>query len=82
MTVPANYEGVVSDWSQATTYAHLRRGGTKFNNTEYTLTSSQLSGVGTLSINQEKKQITVNSSSKEYYWKRWKCWQFFYTNLL
>lgn len=63
MTVPANYEGVVSDWSQATTYANLRRGGTKFANTEYTLTSSQLSGVGTLSINQEKKQITVNSSS-------------------
>lgn len=63
MTVPANYEGVVSDWSQATTYASLRRGGTKFANTEYTLTSSQLSGVGTLSINQEKKQITVNSSS-------------------
>lgn len=63
MTVPANYEGVVSDWSQATTYANLRRGGTKFANTEYILTSSQLSGVGTLSINQEKKQITVNSSS-------------------
>lgn len=63
MTVPANYEGVVSDWKPATTYATLRRGGTKFANTDYTLSATLVSGSGSLSIDQSKKQITVNSSS-------------------
>lgn len=64
ITVEATNEGVVGDWSQASTYATLRRGSKFIDNTEYTITATQLTpNVGTLSINQEKKQITVNRSS-------------------
>lgn len=63
MTVPANSDGMVGDWSNANTYASLRRGGTIFENSEYTITATSITGVGTVSIDQSKKLITVDSSS-------------------
>lgn len=64
MTVESTYEGVVGDWSQAVTYATLRRGSKTIANTDYEISYSKLTnGIGTLSIDQEKKKITVNKES-------------------
>lgn len=63
MSVPSTSEGYVGDWRDAFTYATLKRGSTTFKEEDYTLTSTQLTGVGTLTIDQERKLITVNGTS-------------------